>query len=170
MCQVHKTMRSPVGKLKLVANDRGLVAVLWENDAPLRVRLGETVESKSHPILIQAENELNEYFAGTRTEFSVPIELRGTPFQTNVWEALLAIPFGKTRTYGELAKQLGNPQASRAVGAATGKNPISIIVPCHRVIGSTGNLTGFAGGLDAKSSLLELEQEKRFRLFAADVV
>jgi methylated-DNA-[protein]-cysteine S-methyltransferase len=153
-------MHSPVGELKLVASDKGLVAVLWENDEPLRVRLGETVEDMSHTILIQTENQLNEYFAGTRIEFSVAIDLRGTPFQMRVWETLLAIPFGKTRAYGEVAKQLGNPQASRAVGAATRKNPISIIVPCHRVIGSTGNLTGFAGGLDVKSRLLEFEQGK----------
>jgi len=154
----YKTMNSPVGKLKLVASDKGLVAVLWENEDPLRVRLGKVVAGKEHPILDQAEQQLNQYFAGKRTSFSVPIDLRGTPFQIHVWEALLAIPFGQTRTYGELAKRLGNSQASRAVGAATGRNPISIIVPCHRVIGSTGKLTGFAAGLQAKAHLLELEQ------------
>jgi len=159
MSLAYKTMNSPVGKLKLVASDTGLVAVLWENDEPLRVRLGEVVTGKVHPILTQTEQQLKEYFAGTRTSFSVPIDLRGTPFQRNVWEALLAIPFGETKTYGDLAKQLGNPQASRAVGAATGRNPISIIVPCHRVIGSTGKLTGFAGGLETKAHLLELEQK-----------
>lgn len=160
MSLAYKTMNSPVGELKLVASNRGLVAVLWENDKPLRVRLGEVVASEAHPILTQAEQQLNEYFAGTRASFSVPLDLRGTAFQMNVWEALLAIPFGKTKTYGELAKQLGNPQASRAVGAATGKNPISIIVPCHRVIGSMGELTGFAGGLETKAHLIELEQGK----------
>jgi methylated-DNA-[protein]-cysteine S-methyltransferase len=153
-----KTMNSPVGKLKLVAGDKGLVAVLWENDHPLRVRLGEIVAGRSHPILDQAEQELSQYLSGLRSSFSVPVELRGTRFQIDVWEALLGIPFGQTRTYGQLARQLGNSQASRAVGAATGRNPISIIVPCHRVIGSTGRLTGFAGGLETKARLLELER------------
>jgi len=157
MSLAYKIMNSPVGKLKLVASDKGLVAVLWENDEPTRVRLGEQAERERHPILVQAERQLGEYFAGKRRSFSVPIDLRGTPFQRNVWDALLAIPFGETRTYGDLARQLGNAQASRAVGAATGKNPISIIVPCHRVIGSTGNLTGFAGGLETKERLLTLE-------------
>ncbi len=158
MSLAYKTMDSPVGKLKLVASGKGLVAVLWENDEPLRVRLGEQVKEEGHPILLQAERQLGEYFAGQRMSFSVPIDLGGTPFQKNVWDALLAIPFGETRTYGELARRLGNPKASRAVGAATGKNPISIIVPCHRVIGSTGRLTGFAGGLEAKARLLTLER------------
>jgi methylated-DNA-[protein]-cysteine S-methyltransferase len=161
MSLFYKTMNSPVGELKLVASEKALVAVLWEQDDPLRVRLGEAAVRPSHPILDRAEEELNRYFAGTLTQFSVPIDLRGTPFQVQVWEALLAIPFGQTRTYGELAKQLGNPQASRAVGAANGKNPISIIVPCHRVIGSTGKLTGFAGGLETKAQLLDLEKPKK---------
>ncbi|MGA3132082.1 MAG: methylated-DNA--[protein]-cysteine S-methyltransferase [Terracidiphilus sp.] len=158
MSLAYKTMDSPVGKLKLVASDKGLVAILWQNDEPLRVRLGQQVKQEAHPILIQTERQLGEYFAGKRTSFSVSIDFRGTSFQKNVWDALLAIPFGETRTYGELARRLGNPNASRAVGAATGKNPISIIVPCHRVIGSTGKLTGFAGGLETKARLLTLEQ------------
>lgn len=158
MSLAYKTMDSPVGKLKLVASGKGLVAVLWENDEPLRVRLGEQDKEEGHPILLQAERQLGEYFCGQRMSFSVPIDLGGTPFQKNVWDALLAIPFGETRTYGELARRLGNPKASRAVGAATGKNPISIIVPCHRVIGSTGRLTGFAGGLEVKARLLTLER------------
>jgi len=158
MSLAYKTIDSPVGNLKLVASDKGLVAVLWQNDEALRVRLGEQVRQERHPILLETERQLGEYFAGQRTSFSVPIDPGGTPFQKNVWEALLAIPFGETRTYGELARRLGNPTASRAVGAATGKNPISIIVPCHRVIGSTGRLTGFAGGLETKAWLLTLEQ------------
>jgi methylated-DNA-[protein]-cysteine S-methyltransferase len=100
---------------------------------------------------------LAEYFEGKRRSFSLKLDPIGTKFQNDVWQALLAIPFGETRSYGQLAKQLGNPQASRAVGAANGKNPISIVVPCHRVIGSSGKLTGFAGGLRAKAHLLELE-------------
>jgi methylated-DNA-[protein]-cysteine S-methyltransferase len=154
----YKTIESPVGKLKLVASDQGLVAILWEHDSPRRVRLSELVVKEQHPVLLKTERQLGEYFAGKRKAFSVALDMRGTDFQKNVWEALLAIPFGETRSYGQLAKQLGNPKASRAVGAANGKNPVSIIVPCHRVIGSSGKLTGFAGGLDTKARLLQLEK------------
>ena len=146
-----------MGKLKLVASDEGLVAILWEKDSPRRVRLSELVPDDQHPVLMKTERQLGEYFAGKRKTFSVPLDMRGTPFQKNVWEALLAIPFGETRSYGQLATQLGNPRATRAVGAANGRNPISIIVPCHRVIGSSGKLTGFAGGLETKERLLRLE-------------
>jgi len=158
MSLVYKTIESPIGKLKLVASDEGLVGVLWQNDRPSRVRLGELVADDRHPILLKAERELGEYFAGKRKEFSVPLDMRGTPFQKDVWEALLAIPFGETRSYGQLARQLGNPNATRAVGAANGRNPLPIIVPCHRVIGSTGKLTGFGGGLGTKAHLLSLEE------------
>ena len=153
----YKFMTSPIGPLKLVASDRGLVGILWENDNPRRVRLTELVERADHPVLVRAEKELNEYFTGMRSGFTVPLDMRGTPFQRQVWEALLGIPFGETRTYGQLALQLGNPKATRAVGAANGRNPIAILVPCHRVIGHSGKLTGFAGGLDAKAYLLKLE-------------
>ena len=166
MSFAYKTIDSPVGKLKLVASNKGLVAILWENDNPKRVRLGELVKTAAHPILIKAERQLGEYFAGKRRSFSVALDMRGTLFQRNAWEALLAIPFGETRSYAEVAKQLGNPQAMRAVGTASSRNPISIIVPCHRVIGSTGKLTGFAGGLEAKARLLELEQKKAPRAHA----
>jgi len=152
-----KVIQSPVGKLKLVASDEGLVAILWEKDSPRRVRLSELVPDDQHPVLMKTERQLGEYFAGKRKTFSVPLDMRGTSFQKNVWEALLAIPFGETRSYGQLATQLGNPRATRAVGAANGRNPISIIVPCHRVIGSSGKLTGFAGGLETKERLLRLE-------------
>jgi methylated-DNA-[protein]-cysteine S-methyltransferase len=158
MSLFYKMMESPVGKLKLVASDKGLAAILWENDSPRRVRLGEVVEEERHPVLIETERQLGEYFAGKRRDFSIALDVRGTRFQKDVWEALLAIPFGETRSYGELAKQLGNPRATRAVGAANGRNPLSIIVPCHRVVGSSGKLTGFAGGLDAKAHLLGLEK------------
>jgi len=158
MSLVYKTIDSPVGKLKLIASDEGLVAVLWENDNPRRVRLSESFENECHPNLVEAERQLSEYFAGRRNNFSVPLDMRGTRFQKDVWEELLTIPFGETRSYGQLAKHLGNPRAARAVGAATGRNPLSIIVPCHRVIGSDGQLTGFAGGLSAKTHLLKLEQ------------
>src|ERR1700722_16805475 len=156
----YKLVDSPIGKLKLVASDQGLAAILWEKDNPRRVRLEDLKENGQHPILLQTEVELKEYFAGKRTEFTVPLDMRGTPFQRRVWEALLGIPFGETRTYGQLAAQLGNPRTTRAVGAANGRNPVAIIAPCHRVIGFSGKLTGFAGGLDAKAHLLNLESGK----------
>jgi methylated-DNA-[protein]-cysteine S-methyltransferase len=159
MSLAYKLIASPVGKLKLVASDKGLVAILWEKDSPRRVRLHEPVENKEHPILVETERQLGEYFVGKRKAFSIALDMRGTRFQKDVWEALLAIPFGETRSYGQLAKQLGNPRASRAVGAANGRNPVSIIVPCHRVIGSSGKLTGFAGGLGTKAHLLGLEKQ-----------
>lgn len=152
-----KTMPSPVGVLTLVASDRGLVAVLWENDDPKRVRIGSPDENADHPILVETERQLSEYFAGRLERFSVDLDFVGTDFQKQVWHALVTIPFGETRSYGEIARQIGNPDAVRAVGAANGKNPISIIAPCHRVIGSNGKLTGFAGGLEAKAFLLGLE-------------
>ncbi len=151
------TMASPVGTLTLVASDRGLAAVLWEDDDPQRVRLGEVVEDRSHPVLIETERQLREYFAGKRTAFALALDPVGTPFQQQVWMALREIPFGTTRTYGEQAKRIGRPSASRAVGAANGRNPLSIVVPCHRVIGTSGKLTGFAGGLAVKATLLRLE-------------
>lgn len=160
MSLVYTFIASPVGTLKLVASDRGLTAILWENENPNRVRLSAMVEHPHHPILVQAQTQLAEYFAGTRTFFTVPLDMAGTDFQKKVWSALLAIPFGETRSYGELARQLGNTKSSRAVGAANGKNPISIITPCHRMIGSDGSLTGFAGGLATKQFLLAHERAR----------
>jgi methylated-DNA-[protein]-cysteine S-methyltransferase len=160
MSYVYKIMPSPVGKLKLVASDKGLVAILWENDNPKRVRLGELALDDQHPILLETERQLNEYFRGGRRSFSLKLDLIGTKFQNDVWEQLLAIPFGETRSYGEIAQKLGNPRATRAVGAANGRNPISIVVPCHRVIGASGKLTGFAGGLDTKAHLLGREKKE----------
>lgn len=152
-----KRIDSPVGHLKLVASDAGLAAILWENDNPRRVRLSNVVERLDHPILLETERELGEYFAGQRQAFDVKLDFAGTPFQKRVWAALLTIPYGETRSYAEIARQIGSPVAVRAVGAANGRNPISIIAPCHRVIGSTGKLTGFAGGLETKAHLLALE-------------
>lgn len=154
---VCKTMSSPVGELKLVASDAGLAAILWENDDPKRVQLNIVGEDNRHPVLLETERQLREYFAGKRTRFDVKMDFAGTEFQRKVWQALLAIPFGETRSYGDIARQVGNPAAVRAVGAANGRNPISIIAPCHRVVGSTGKLTGFAGGLAVKAQLLALE-------------
>ena len=155
----YKFIPSPIGGLKLVASDEGLAAILWENDNPRRVRLGNLVENPEHRLLAKAEKELSEYFGGKRQSFTAPLDMGGTYFQKQVWEALLGIPYGETRTYGQLANQLGNPKATRAVGAANGRNPIAIIVPCHRVVGFDGKLTGFAGGLDAKAHLLRLERQ-----------
>jgi len=154
---VSKTVPSPVGELTLVASDDGLAAVLWENDSPKRVPLTVEEENPRHPVLREAEKQLKEYFAGKRTQFDLPLDFQGTDFQKRVWKALLKIPFGETRSYGQIARALGKPSAMRAVGAANGRNPISIIAPCHRVIGKDGKLTGFAGGLKAKAHLLALE-------------
>lgn len=151
------TTPSPVGTLTLVASDAGLVAILWPNDDPRRVPLDDLSYQLNHPILRQTAQQLAEYFAGERRSFDLPLDMRGTDFQKSVWELLLAIPFGETRSYGDLARQLGDLNATRAVGAANGRNPISIVVPCHRVLGASGKLTGFADGLEAKEFLLHHE-------------
>ncbi|WP_296284760.1 methylated-DNA--[protein]-cysteine S-methyltransferase [uncultured Acinetobacter sp.] len=150
-------MSSPVGVLKLVAHEHALVAVLWENENPKRVRLAELIEDQQHPILLKTQKQLNEYFSGQRQIFDLPLDFEGTEFQQKVWQALLSIPFGETRSYKDIAEQIGNVKAVRAVGAANGKNPISIIAPCHRVVGANGKLVGFAGGLENKDVLLKLE-------------
>ena len=154
---VYKNVPSPVGRLTLVATDDGLAAILWENDGPRRVQLNIEAEERGHPVLVEAERQLEEYFAGRRKQFALTLDLSGTPFQRKVWSALLTIPFGETRSYRQIADQIGNPRAVRAVGAANGRNPVSIVTPCHRVVGSTGALTGFAGGLDVKARLLAFE-------------
>jgi len=154
---VSKVIDSPVGPLGLVASEAGLAAILWKDDDPQRVPLANVVRSDNDPILLEAERQLAQYFAGERTEFSLPLDFAGTDFQRRVWQALLTIPYGETRTYAEIAQQIGSPAAVRAVGAANGRNPISIIAPCHRVIGSSGELRGFAGGLETKAWLLGLE-------------
>jgi methylated-DNA-[protein]-cysteine S-methyltransferase len=157
MGYLYKMVESPVGQLKLIASEKGLAAILWEKDDPRRVRLGPMEPDPGNRFLKQAESQLKAYFSGKLKKFTVPLDFKGTDFQKSVWAALLTIPFGETRSYGEIAKQIGRPDASRAVGAANGRNPISIIAPCHRVVGTNGKLTGFAGGLDAKDRLLRLE-------------
>ncbi|MES2107088.1 MAG: methylated-DNA--[protein]-cysteine S-methyltransferase [Pseudomonadota bacterium] len=148
---------SPVGKLLLAASDRGLAGVYFENHRHFKGSAGWQ-QDDGHEVLLQARQQLQEYFAGTRREFELPLDMSsGTPFQQAVWQALLAIPFGTTASYGELARQLGKPSAVRAVGAANGRNPVSIIVPCHRVIATSGALTGYAGGLANKQVLLAME-------------
>lgn len=158
MTLVFALLPSPVGMLKLVASDAGLVAILWEKDDPNRVRLSAMTEQPDHAVLAETSRQLGDYFAGQRQKFTVKLDFRGTDFQKAVWAALLAIPFGETRSYGQIARQLGRPSASRAVGTANGRNPISIIAPCHRVVGSDGALIGFAGGLAAKLYLLDHER------------
>lgn len=154
----YQYLDSPVGQLQLVANETALVAVLWENEKPDRVRLASLVEDQKHPILLKTAKQLNEYFAGKRQIFDLPLDFSGTEFQQKVWQALLTIPFGETRSYKQIAEQIGNVKAVRAVGAANGKNPISIIAPCHRVVGANGKLVGFAGGLENKDILLKIEK------------
>jgi methylated-DNA-[protein]-cysteine S-methyltransferase len=154
---VTKVVDSPVGRLTLVASDDGLAAILWPNDSPGRVRLNIGAEDDRHPVLLETERQLQEYFAGMRREFAVTLDVTGTAFQRRVWEALRTIPFGETRSYAQIAQQIGQPAAVRAVGAANGRNPVAIIAPCHRVIGATGKLTGFAGGLETKAQLLAME-------------
>jgi methylated-DNA-[protein]-cysteine S-methyltransferase len=156
-----KYMDSPVGQLQLVAHDQALVAVKWDTEDPKRLRLVHLVEQPEHPVLLKVEQQLAEYFQGQRQIFDLPLDLDGTAFQQRVWQALQAIPYGQTCSYKEIAEQIGNIKAVRAVGAANGKNPISIIVPCHRVIGASGQLVGFAGGLDYKQRLLKLEKTKQ---------
>jgi methylated-DNA-[protein]-cysteine S-methyltransferase len=151
----YTTYDSPVGTLTLVASDTGMKAVWWPDDARA-LPLGE--RDDAHPVLRQAVAELDEYFAGTRKSFTVALDPAGTPFQLSVWEVLRAIPYGSTITYGEQARRLGDPAKARAVGAADGRNPLSIIVPCHRVVGASGALTGFAGGMAAKQWLLDFER------------
>ena len=148
---------SPVGKLRLVGSDRGLLAVSWESKRSSVPRL-ETMEDPHHPVLVEAARQLDQYFAGQRKEFELKLEFRGTDFQKRVWDELLKIPFGETRTYGEIARRLGNVNAMRAVGAANGRNPIPIIAPCHRVIGASGALVGFGGGLEVKEYLINFER------------
>lgn len=150
-------MGSPVGELTIVASNAGLRAILWPVEKEGRVTFEETIEAGNHPVIDATKTQLAEYLNGDRTTFDLPLDPVGTDFQKTVWTALGSIEFGETASYGELAASLGKPSASRAVGAATGRNPISIVVPCHRLIASSGKLTGFAGGLDAKKWLLNHE-------------
>jgi methylated-DNA-[protein]-cysteine S-methyltransferase len=153
------TVESPIGTLRMFATNEGLRAVLWpQNDEKLLKLESTPVERADHPVLARAERQLAEYFDGRRHAFDVPLDPVGTPFQLSAWSQLREIPYGATRTYGEQAAAIGRPKASRAVGAANGRNPLSIFVPCHRVIGADGSLTGFAGGLETKRFLLALEQ------------
>ena len=149
-------MPSPVGTLRLVADDDGLRQIWFENERHPRRAAPEWVRSAR--AVAFARMQLEEYFAGTRQVFELPLHPLGTPFQLAVWQALAGIPYGSTQSYGELAQRIGQPQAMRAVGAANGRNPLPIVLPCHRVIGANGSLTGFGGGLPVKQYLLAMER------------
>ena len=154
----HTTMDSPVGPLTLVERDGGLAGIylLEHRHMPDPATFG--VRDDDAAPLPAARRQLAEYFAGTRTAFDLPLNTGGTPFQQRVWAALLEIPYGETTSYGELAERIGSPGAARAVGLANGRNPVSIVVPCHRVVGSTGSLTGYGGGIETKRRLLAAER------------
>lgn len=147
-------MQSPLGTLTLAEEDAALTAVWFGQATP------EGAKLQSTPLLRKAQAELSEYFDGKRKHFTIPLAPRGTPFQQSVWKVLLSIPYGETLTYGEVAKRIGNPKASRAVGMANNRNPIPILIPCHRVIGANGKLVGYGGGLGIKETLLRLEAER----------
>jgi len=158
------TMDTPVGTLTLLASERGLRAVMWHGDHPERVPAippDTPASATADAILATAVRQLGEYFAGERRTFDVALDPVGTAFQQEAWMVLRGIPYGETISYGEQARRLGDVRKSRAVGAANGRNPLSIIVPCHRVVGSNGTLTGFAGGLENKAWLLQHEQSDR---------
>ncbi|MGJ1385499.1 methylated-DNA--[protein]-cysteine S-methyltransferase [Sphingobacterium spiritivorum] len=155
----YKDMPSVLGVIRLVATDAGLAAILWEGEDYTRTKLSAPERNDQNPILLKTEQQLTEYFAKTRTTFDIPLDFSGTEFQKKVWKALLNVPFGKTITYGGLAKILGDIKAVRAVGGALNKNPVAIIVPCHRIVGATGKMVGFAGGIANKTILLNLENK-----------
>jgi methylated-DNA-[protein]-cysteine S-methyltransferase len=173
------TMPSPVGDLTLVADDTALRTISWQTDgddadrrvAPNRIdrsiNRSIDVAAEEHPVLALATRQLQEYFDGSRTEFDIPLAPEGTAFQRQAWSVLRSIPFGATMSYGEQAAALGDRKRARAVGAANGRNPIPIVVPCHRVVGSNGHLTGFGGGIDAKAWLLDHERLVSFATPAA---
>lgn len=144
-------------ELRLMAGQRGLRAIDWSQEGP-----GAGHEDRRHQVLLEAERQLQAYFAGELRQFDLPLEPEGTPFQQRVWKQLLTIPYGETRSYMEIARQIGAPAAVRAVGAANGANPLPIVVPCHRVIGASGKLVGYGGGLPLKQRLLALERGSLF--------
>ena len=148
---------TPIGELLLAGEDGALSMIGFPNGSMRREPEADWIFNER--ALAEACRQLREYFAGERQVFDIPLQLNGTEFQVSVLQALLKIPYGQTTSYGEIAKRIGRPKAVRAVGAANGRNPIPIVVPCHRVIGSTGDLTGFGGGLDTKEALLRLEAE-----------
>jgi O-6-methylguanine DNA methyltransferase len=161
-----RELSSPLGTLRLAVTARGVVRLAFPRSVGkgfrgwLQRHLPDAESVDWLPPIEKVEAELDEYFSGRRTEFAVPLDLRGTAFQRAVWEDLLGIPYGELRNYGEVARAIGRPNASRAVGAAVGANPVPILVPCHRVIGASGRLTGYGGGLQVKRKLLALERSQ----------
>ncbi len=152
MCIKERTLETPIGKIGIRADESGVCALLFHT---------EEDKNDASCLLDRAQRELEEYFAGRRMVFSVPLSIKGTPFQEKVWRALRDIPYGETRTYGEIAAAAGNDKAARAVGMANNKNPLPVFIPCHRVIGAGGKLTGYAGGLKIKEILLGIEERNR---------
>jgi methylated-DNA-[protein]-cysteine S-methyltransferase len=155
-CTAQATIASPLGPLLLARTAKGLAGV-WFEDQEHHPGPLAAPELPDDPLLRATAEQFDAYFAGRELAFDMPLDLLGTPFQRDVWQALLGIGAGQTRSYGDIAKQLGSPRATRAVGSAVGRNPLSVIVPCHRVIGSSGALTGYAGGMQRKRALLALE-------------
>ena len=153
----YDTYESPQGGMLLVANDEGLAGVFFNRQKHHPKKQADWTKKPDHRLLRQAKRELAEYFAGKRKRFEVALSPEGTPFQRSVWKAISTVRFGDTISYGELARRAGHEGSARAAGAATGRNPITIIVPCHRIMGADGSLTGFAGGLERKRALLALE-------------
>jgi len=157
----YQDIESPIGRLRLIADGDRLVSIWFEHGRDAARGLpqdGAKFENRSSPVLERTRRQLEEYFAGQRQAFDLPLDPRGTEFQRRVWQRLTSIAYGDTTTYGALARELGDPGASRAVGLANGSNPIPIVIPCHRVIGADGSLTGFGGGLPVKAALLDLER------------
>ena len=154
----YTKMNSPIGDITLVADTDNLCAIYWPNQKPDTRKFTELENDDNNRVLRSAALQLSSYFIGRTKDFDIPLRPVGTDFQERVWKALRSIKYGKTVSYADIAKKIGNPKAVRAVGSAIGKNPLSIIVPCHRVVGSNGKLTGFAGGLKTKEFLLNLER------------
>ena len=163
----YDTYESPQGGMLLVATDEGLAGVFFNRQKHHPKKQADWTKKSDHRLLRQAKRELAEYFAGKRKRFEVALSPEGTPFQRSVWKAISTVRFGDTITYGELARRAGHEGSARAAGAATGRNPIGIIVPCHRIMGADGSLTGYAGGLERKRTLLALEGVGRDLLSAA---
>ncbi|WP_132149621.1 methylated-DNA--[protein]-cysteine S-methyltransferase [Kribbella antiqua] len=162
----HAIVSTRIGDLTLVASAHALVGVYFPHHwvKPASETLGDRVEA-TDPVIAEAARQLDEYLTGERTSFDLPTVLRGDEFQRRVWSLLEEIPYGETTSYGEIAQQLGEGETAQAVGKAVGQNPLSIVVPCHRVVGKNGSLTGYAGGLKRKQFLLELEEPATARLF-----
>lgn len=156
---VHLLTDSPVGPLRLTSDGTHLTGLYFAEHRHAPQDLGEQVDSRvAPPVLLDAREQLGDYFAGSRTDFDLPLQAAGSVFQRRVWEQLASIPYGRTWSYGELARAIGQPGAARAVGLANGRNPISVVVPCHRVIGTGGAITGYGGGVERKQALLDLER------------